>query len=69
MAKYPLFWCLKPSSQAALMQCQWDNYGEKLDLPAPPGTSGGVGLSVEIENAEEIDRLMRQVPSRPKRVK
>jgi len=67
--KYPLWWCLEPAKQAALMQCQWDNYGEKLDLPTPPMTSDGVWLSVEMENAEEIDRLMRQAPSRPKRVK
>jgi len=58
----PLFWALSPETQAALMVYQWDNYGEKLNIPAPPGTS--TGTSVQLENLEEIDQLLRQPPSR-----
>ncbi len=59
----PLFWILKPEDQVKLMKYQWDNYGEKLDIPTPPGTSRGVCLAAETENIDEIDRLMRQAPS------
>ena len=59
-----LFWYLKPETQARLLQWQFDNYGEKLDIPTPPMTSKGVWLTVEMESAEEIDRLIRQPPSR-----
>ncbi len=34
-----LFWSLKPETQAALMQWQYDNYGEKMDIPTPPMTN------------------------------
>ena len=60
----PLFWSLKPETQAALIQFHWDNYGERLQIPTPTMTSKGVWLTVEMESAEEIDRLMRQPPSR-----
>ena len=70
--KWPLFWCLKVDRQAEiqakLMQYQWDNYGEKLEIPTPPGTSDGVWLTVELENAEEIDRIMRQAPKKQRRI-
>lgn len=62
--RWLLFWCLKTSAQAALMQYQWDNYETKLEIPTPPLTSKGVWLNVQIENSEEIDRIMRQAPSR-----
>ena len=64
----PLFWCLKvdrqAETQAALIQFQWDNYGEILKIPTPPMTSKGVWLTVETETIEEIGRLMRHAPSR-----
>lgn len=62
--RWPLFWCLESSAQAALMQYQWDNYELKLEIPTPPQTSKGVWMAVQVENSEEIDRLMRQAPSR-----
>lgn len=62
--KWPLFWCLESKAQAALIQYQWDNYELKLDIPTPPQTSKGVWLAVQTENLEEIDRIMRQPPSR-----
>ncbi len=58
--KWPLFWCLEPETQARLLQYQWDNYGETLDIPTPPQTAKSVWLAVQMENIEEIDRLMRQ---------
>ena len=57
---WPLFWCLEPETQAALMQYQWDNYELKLDIPTPHQTSKGVWLNTQLENADEIDRLIRQ---------
>jgi len=62
--KWPLFWCLTTETQAKLMQYQWDNYGEILNIPTPAQTSKGVWQSVQLENLEEIDRIMRQAPSR-----
>ena len=66
--KFPLFWCLKPDSQAALLQWQFDNYSEILKIPTPPTTSKGVWLAVEMESIEEIDKIMRQAPSHMKQV-
>jgi len=56
----PLFWSLKPETQARLLQWQFDNYGEKLGIPTLPMTSKGVWLAVEMESAEEINHLIRQ---------
>ena len=61
-SRWPLFWCLKTETQAKLMQFYYDKYGEILDIP--PQTSKGVWQSVQLENLEEIDRIMRQAPSR-----
>ena len=61
---WSLFWCLKPEKQAALIRYQFDNYGEKLEIPTPPMTSKGVWQTVQLENLEEIGRLIRQAPSR-----
>lgn len=61
---WPLFWCLEPKAQAALMLFQFQNYGTKLDIPAPPQTSRGVWLNTQLENADEIERIMRRAPSR-----
>lgn len=61
---WPLWWCLKPESQAALMLFQFQNYGTKLDIPAPPQTSKGIWLNTQLETAEEIDHIIRQAPSR-----
>ena len=58
--RYPLWWCLEPAAQAKFMIFQYENYGEKLDIPTPPMTSKGVWLTVEMENTETIDKLMRQ---------
>jgi len=46
------------------MRFQFDTYGEKLEIPTLPKTSEGVWLSVMLENSEEIDRLIRQAPSK-----
>ena len=62
--KWPLFWCLKTEQQAKLMQFYYDNYGEILNIPKPTQTSNGVWVGVQLENLEEIARIMRQAPSR-----
>ena len=62
--KWPLWWCLETKTQAALIQLQWDTYGTKLEIPTPPQASKGAWLNVQMENSEEIDKLMRQAPSR-----
>lgn len=69
MSNCPLFWNLKvdrqAAIQAALMQFQWDNYGELLEiLNSPIPLSGAVTYSVQLENLEEIGKLLRQPPSR-----
>ena len=64
-----LFWRISAQAQALLMRYQYNNYGEKLEIPPPPGTSKGVWLTVQVENSEEIDKLMRQRPKSPKKVK
>lgn len=62
--KVPVFWCLSAKSQAALMQFQYDEHGERLDIPTPPQTSRGTWLTVVGETSEEIDKIMRQPPSK-----
>jgi hypothetical protein len=66
---WPLFYCLEPEVRAALMQHQWDTYHTLLDLPSPPGASQDVTLDAKMESPEEIDKLMRQAPSRSRRTK
>lgn len=67
MIAWPLFWCLESEAQALLMQFQWDTYGQILEVPSPPQTSQGVWLAVQMENSEEIARLMKQ-PTRGRKV-
>jgi len=50
-----------------LLQFQYENYGQKLEIPVPPKTSKAVWQAVQIENREEIDRLIRQPPSRSRK--
>ena len=57
-----LFWELSVSEQAKLMQYQWDNYGEKLDLPPEPKEPGSTWDSISLESIEKIDKLMRRKP-------
>jgi len=52
--------CLPPASLAELIQLQWKLYGLKLDLLAD--------IYRDVENLEEIDRLMRKPPEYPKQV-
>lgn len=68
---WPLFWCLKPEAQALLMQYQAEHHEDKpaLDIAsqkAPwqlPSPKPEIPLMTE-EELEEVDRLMRQPPSR-----
>ena len=57
---WPLFWCLEPKSQAMLIQYQWDNYDLKLSIPPMPDSK----FDTKLESPEEVDKLMRQSPSR-----
>ena len=56
-----LFWKLSPETQAALMQYQWDQYGEKLNIPPEPKEPVH---EIPIHVDEDIDKFMRQAPSR-----
>lgn len=62
---WPLFWCLSAETQAKLMQYQWDNYGLPLEIPKQ---ASDTHVAPVLESPEEIDRLMRQRPRRPRRV-
>lgn len=62
---WPLWWCLEPDAQAALMQLQWDLYGYRLQIPALPGPGY---LDLELESPEKIAKIMRRTPRHQKRV-
>ncbi len=57
---WPLFWCLEPEVQAALMIYQFDTYGFYLEAPQRPN---GIHIDTKIESPGEIDKIMR-VPSK-----
>ncbi len=59
-----LFWCISAKAQADLFLYHFKKYGEKLDIPTPPQTSKAVWEVVKLESLQEIDRLVRQPPSR-----
>ena len=65
---WPLFECLSPESLALLEKYQLENYGTKLDIPAPPGNSDVAWQAVLSETSEEFERLMKRPPSHPKKV-
>jgi len=59
---WPLFWCLKPSDRAQLMQFTWELDGTILELPPEPPTSAPKATVSENITTDEIDRFMRQKP-------
>jgi len=59
--EWPIWWCLEPAVQAALMQFQFDNYGYRLQIPPMLDFSG---RDTKPESLEEIDRELRKAPSR-----
>jgi len=65
MNKYPLFWCLEPAKQAGLMKFQFDNYGLRLKIPPKLKDIQAEAM----ESPEELEKIMRQVPEHPKKVK
>ena len=65
--EYPLFWMLKPEAQAKLMQLYWDEFGTRLEIPAPPGMDAETWQTIRLESLEEIDRIIRQPPKHQKR--
>ena len=54
IATWPLCECLPDKGIVQLIQYQWDNYGTKLGLITD--------VFKDVEDLEEIDRLMRQKP-------
>ena len=54
---WPLYSCVEPSAVALLIQYQYDNYGQKLDIMTEPPV---VGHSFELEPLEEIEILIRE---------
>ncbi len=63
MSNLPLFWCLSVESQAALMQYHWDNFGTTLELPSRPEPGFDKDI-ISTESLDEIDKLIRQAPSK-----
>ena len=63
--KWPLFWCISQEARVALMKYQWEHFGLRLNIPPEPFTP--VSFSTQLESLEEIDRMMRQKPHRPRR--
>ena len=63
--EWPLWWCLEPEAQAALMQYEWNEYGYHLQIPPMP--SHGY-IDTEIESPEEIGRIIKRPPRHQKRV-
>jgi len=62
-SKNPLFWELSAKAQAALMEYNWETYGEKMEVPSAPRQEPVTFPIVVEEDIEEIDKLMRQAPS------
>ena len=62
--EWPIWWCLEPAAQAALMQFQWDKYGYHLQIPPMPDFAR---VDTKLESLEEIGREMRKAPSRSRR--
>ena len=62
---WPLFWCLSVQSQAVLMQFQYDQYGQNIDIPPLPKETH---IETIIEPDEELSRMARQAPRHQKRV-
>ena len=58
---WPLWECISSKALVELAQYQWLNFGTKLDIIA-----GAPDYSEQffVESLTEIDRLMRQAPSR-----
>lgn len=62
-ATWPLWQCISPEKQAQFIQDVWDKYGIDLLKDYKPGAPiTHPGKFGNIENPEEIDRLMRQKP-------
>ena len=65
MTDWPIWMILKnPDSLAKLVQFQWEQHGENL-----LDSLKEKGPSLQIEDVEEIDRIMRKRPDKPVRVK
>ena len=58
---WPVWQCLSAEALVKLIQYQWEVHGLKLELLSDAFR--------EVEDVEEIDRLMRQKPHYPKGVK
>ena len=58
----PLWCLLTEESQEALKKYQKDRYGKNIKIPIP--ATSPVEIDVQIEDIEEIDKLIRQPRSR-----
>ena len=63
----PLWHRLKPETIAKLIQYQWKHFGTHLDLFTKV-IKPRIEKEVESPGLEEIDRMMRQTPTHPKKV-
>ncbi len=60
--KYPIFWCIEPHQQAALLRYNYEVHGTVLSPPLPPGTSQAVWDNTWEDSREDVDRLMKERP-------
>lgn len=63
MNTYQLWEGLSAESLGILAQLQWEKYGTKLKFITMPAPSLDKGYAFsEVEDIQEIDKLMRQTP-------
>ena len=60
-----LFWKLSADQQRDLMQYQWDNFKEKLDIPDEP-KQAPTNHALEPEADQELVREMQLTPHSPR---
>ena len=58
---WPLWECISAKAQALLKKYQFDTYGYRLEIPPEIGRGH---IDTDLESPQEIDKLMRQAPSR-----
>ena len=67
---WKIWQCISDKARAKLEQYQWEHYGLKLEmLNSPVPSTGDVVVPVQVEDIEEIDRLMRMPPKSPRKMK
>ena len=61
-----LFWLLSPANKAKLMQFQYDEYGDHLNIPNEPKQEP-LEIDTDMEDSE-LARFMSEAPSHQRKV-